>query len=214
MPVEGSVARHLGLVDAVDHLLNRGVVLTGNASISLAGVELVYLGLNLYLASAETLRRGGLARNTRTALPPERPSGSGGVFPPPGALAGAGAGTDAASLLDPALATATDAGAPAPGPAALQLHDLPERIAADGSESAANSLAKLVLTLVELLRQVLERQALRRVEGGALSDDEVERMGLALMELESKMIELRELFGLEEGDLTLDLGPLTEVLDA
>src|SRR5690606_38582084 len=74
MPLEGSAARRLGLVEAVDHLLNRGVVLTENASISLAGVELVYLGLNLYLSSTETLRRGGVVRNTRTPLPDGSPA--------------------------------------------------------------------------------------------------------------------------------------------
>jgi hypothetical protein len=70
----------------------------------------------------------------------------------------------------------------------------------------------LVLTLVELLRQLLERQAVRRMEGGGLSAEEVERMGLALSELEARMAELRLVFGLEEGDLNLDLGPLGQLL--
>jgi hypothetical protein len=65
---------------------------------------------------------------------------------------------------------------------------------------------------VELLRQLLERQAVRRMEGGGLAAEEVERMGLALMELEAKMVELRAVFGLEEADLNLDLGPLGELL--
>jgi Gas vesicle protein K len=73
-------------------------------------------------------------------------------------------------------------------------------------------LARLVLTLVELLRQVIERQAVRRMEGGSLSDDEVERMGLALMELEAKMTELRDVFGLGPDDLNVDLGPLGKLL--
>jgi hypothetical protein len=62
--------------------------------------------------------------------------------------------------------------------------------------------------LVDLLRQVLERQALRRVEGSGLSEEQVDRMGVALMELEEKMAELRTAFGLSEEDLFLDLGPL------
>jgi hypothetical protein len=67
--------------------------------------------------------------------------------------------------------------------------------------------------LVELLRQVLERQALRRVEGNGLTDEQIERMGLALMELEAKMVELRTAFGLSEDDLILDLGPLERLRD-
>jgi hypothetical protein len=69
-----------------------------------------------------------------------------------------------------------------------------------------------VLALVELIRQLLERQAVRRMEGGALTEDEVERMGRALMELNAKMRELFAIFGLEEADVNLDLGPLGQLL--
>jgi len=63
-----------------------------------------------------------------------------------------------------------------------------------------------------LLRQTLERQAIRRMDGGGLAEEEVERMGVALLELEQKMAELREIFGLEEEDLNLDLGSLGRLL--
>ena len=86
-----------------------------------------------------------------------------------------------------------------------------ERIEAD-PESVEKGLVQLVLTLVELLRQLMERQALRRVEAGGLSDDEVERLGRTLMLLEQRMEELREHFGLEPEDLNLDLGPLGHLL--
>jgi len=69
-----------------------------------------------------------------------------------------------------------------------------------------------VLALVELIRQLLERQAVRRMEGGALTEDEVERMGRALMELNAKMRELFAIFGLNEADVNLDLGPLGQIL--
>jgi hypothetical protein len=69
-----------------------------------------------------------------------------------------------------------------------------------------------VLTVVELLRQVLEHQAVRRMEGGGLDDAAIERMGLALLELEAKMDELRAVFQLEPEDLNLDLGPLGRLL--
>ena len=66
-------------------------------------------------------------------------------------------------------------------------------------------LGRLVLSVVELLRQLMERQALRRVDSGTLSEEQVEDLGLALMRLEQAMTELREHFGLEPGDLNLDL---------
>ena len=79
-----------------------------------------------------------------------------------------------------------------------------------GTDAAGirRDLGRLVLTIVELLRQLMERQALRRVEAGTLSDAQVEELGLALMRLEQAMTELREHFGLEPGALSLDLGPL------
>jgi hypothetical protein len=83
---------------------------------------------------------------------------------------------------------------------------------ADDREDVARGLAQLVLTLVELLRQLMERQAIRRVEGGGLSGDQIERLGQALMALEQRMAELREAFGLAEEDLNLDLGPLGKLL--
>ncbi|MBV8734707.1 MAG: gas vesicle protein K [Solirubrobacterales bacterium] len=86
------------------------------------------------------------------------------------------------------------------------------RLDAD-DEDVARGLAQLVLTLVELLRQLMERQAVRRVEGGRLSDEEVERLGQALMALEDRMEELKEIFGLEDRDLNLNLGPLGNLLD-
>ena len=82
---------------------------------------------------------------------------------------------------------------------------LPERIDID-PDDVERGLAGLVLGVVELLRQVLERQAVRRMEGGTLTDDEIERVGLALMRLERKVRELADHFGLTEDDLRIGLG--------
>src|SRR5438309_10868890 len=84
---------------------------------------------------------------------------------------------------------------------------LSRRINAD-PEGVERGLAQLVLTIVELLRQLMERQALRRVEAGTLTDEQVERLGSTLMLLAERMDELKESFGLEDRDLNLDLGPL------
>ena len=81
------------------------------------------------------------------------------------------------------------------------------------SENIEQSLARLVLGLMDLLRRLLERQAVRRMEGGTLTEAQVEEMGLALMKLEKKVRELAEQFGLKPEDLNLDLGPLGTLWD-
>ena len=80
------------------------------------------------------------------------------------------------------------------------------------SEKFERGLAQLVLTLIELLRQLMERQAVRRIDAGDLTDDQVERLGQALMGLEERMEELKDLFGLGDDDLNINLGPLGDLL--
>ena len=88
---------------------------------------------------------------------------------------------------------------------------LSRRINAD-PEGLEKGLAQLVLTIIELLRQLMERQALRRIDGGSLTEEQVERLGRTFMELDKRMEQLREEFGLSEADLNLDLGPLGRLL--
>ncbi|MBI5400394.1 gas vesicle protein K [Candidatus Saganbacteria bacterium] len=88
---------------------------------------------------------------------------------------------------------------------------LPNRLNID-PKNVEKGLAKLVLTLVELIRKLMEKQALRRIEGGSLSDVEVENIGETLMKLEIKMGELKEIFGLKDEDLNLNLGPLGDLM--
>ena len=88
---------------------------------------------------------------------------------------------------------------------------LSRRVNAD-PDSVERGLAQLVLTVIELLRQLMERQALRRVDGGSLDEDQVERLGRTFMELDKRMEELRVEFGLDEEDLNLNLGPLGKLL--
>lgn len=84
---------------------------------------------------------------------------------------------------------------------------VPERISAD-PEVVENGLAKLVLSIIELVRRLLEKQALRRMDAGNLTDEEIERLGNALMKLEEKMAELKSTFGLSDEQLNMKLGPL------
>ena len=84
---------------------------------------------------------------------------------------------------------------------------LPDRINAD-PERVDQGLARLVLTVIEVVRKVLEHQAVRRMDGGDLSAEEVERLGLTLLKLDERLQQLKEAFGLTDEDLQIDLGPL------
>ena len=79
-------------------------------------------------------------------------------------------------------------------------------------EDVRRSVAKLVLTLVEFIRQLLERQAIRRMDAGTLTPDETEAVGLALMQLEATVRDLGAQFGLSTEDLNLDLGPVGRLM--
>ena len=132
-------------------------------------------------------------------VPDERPAERGELGSP--------AGRDA-SIADVDLAHLAEVARAA---FAVQLGDvataLPDRINAD-PERVEQGLARLVLTLVEVLRRTLEHQAVRRMDGGSLSDEEIERLGLTLLRLDQRMGELKRHFGLTDDDLKIDLGPL------
>jgi uncharacterized protein YjiS (DUF1127 family) len=87
----------------------------------------------------------------------------------------------------------------------------PRRVNAD-PEKVEQGLAQLVLTLIELLRQLMERQALRRMDEGTLTDEQIERLGETFLKLSRRMDELKREFGLEDRDLNLQLGPLGDLL--
>ena len=88
---------------------------------------------------------------------------------------------------------------------------LPSRIDAN-PDDIETGLARLVLTIVELLRQVMEHQAVRRMEGGSLTDEEIEQLGLSLMRLQERLDEIKTAFGLAGEELNIDLGPLGRLL--
>ena len=79
-------------------------------------------------------------------------------------------------------------------------------------DNANQGLAKLELSLVELLRRVMEHEALRRIDGGTLTEGEIEEMGETFLKLDNKMIEMSEIFGLKKEDQNLDLGPLGNLM--
>jgi len=87
----------------------------------------------------------------------------------------------------------------------------PQRIALDPAD-VKTGLGKLVLTVVALLRELLERQAIRRMEAGSLTDAEIERIGTTFMRLGEEIERLKKEFGLEGEELNIDLGPLGKLL--
>ena len=110
---------------------------------------------------------------------------------------------------DEGKAATSDGAADDPTVAALHAiaRALPDRINAD-PERVEQGLARLVLTVIELLREVLEHQAIRRMDGGTLTEAEIEQLGMALLKLNHRMGELKTTFGLTDADLNIDLGPL------
>lgn len=194
------------LLDIADKLLDTGVSLSGEATISVADVDLIYLGLNVALTSVDKVRERGTW-----------------AFPPAGAAA-----APAARAPDTRASGGSAHNVPSgPGAMSAALHreeaaalrrdlervraDLPERVDVD-PDDVERGLAKLVLTIVEFVRQLLERQAVRRMQAGTLTEAEVERVGVALERLDRKVVEMAGRFGLARGDLALRLGPLGDLL--
>jgi hypothetical protein len=198
------------LLDAVDRLVEKGAVIHGDAVIAIADVDLIRLNLNVLLAAVETLDQATERRAARTAsfapldsapaAPALRPGRADVISParPERSAAEGSAESKGANALTVS---------PAPPPAAASEAKPARRIEIDPKD-ASKGVAKLVLTLVEFIRQLLERQAIRRMEGGRVPDAAVERMGEALARLEAKVLEMKKAFGLEGEALDLDLGPL------
>jgi hypothetical protein len=183
------------LSDVLNHILDKGVVLRGEVMLAVADIDLVRVDLGLLLSAVDiAMGRGGdpgargpALGGGRPRTPPEVPSGS------------TMESQVIESLHAPSDAPVTPLEAVAEG--------LPPRLNTD-PDKVENGLAKLVLTLIEVLRKVLEHQAVRRMEGGHLSDAEVERLGVALLRLNDRMQDMKGIFGLTDDDLQIDLGPL------
>jgi hypothetical protein len=185
----------LELADLLNTVLDKGVILHGDVTLAVADVDLVKLNLGLLLSALETVEyhRPSADRPTLSGVLGPPVFGHPAPQPPP-------ASHPPLSLSE---SDTTDQDVPLNAVA----HGLPARINAD-SAGVESGLARLVLTLIEVLRKVLEHQAVRRMDGGKLSSAEVERLGLALSKLNDRMDELKRVFGLSDEDLQIDLGPL------
>jgi hypothetical protein len=186
--------QRIELSEVLSHLLDKGVVLRGEVMLAVADIDLVRLDLGLLLSAVESaIGRGGDAGASqrlgaaRPRTSPSLPSGS-----------------TMESQVVQSLHAPSDATV---APLETVAEGLPPRLNTD-PDKVENGLAKLVLTLIEVLRKVLEHQAVRRMEGGHLSDAEIERLGVALLRLNDRMQDMKGIFGLTDDDLQIDLGPL------
>jgi len=186
------------LSDLLNTVLDKGAAVHGEVTIAVADVDLIRLNIGLLLQAVATAEQ----RMRAPHGPSRSVAGTLGSIPhePAPILARADSGRS-----EPIVA---GEGRPAAEQSLNSVaQGLPERINADAA-GPETGLARLVLTLIEVLRKVLEHQAVRRMEGGRLTDEEVERLGLALATLNDRMSELKRVFRLSEEDLQIDLGPL------
>ena len=169
----------IDLADLLDRALGTGVVLLGELTLSVADIELVYLDLRALLASVGTLEEGG----TRFAN-----------------------GRPAHGLQRPPAQTEPYRTSPGQTAPPAEVKEVPSARDDDRRDDRLDrGLGQLVLMITELLRQVMERQALRRVDAGLLHPDEVDRLGRAFARLEEQMQQLKDRFGVDDDDLALRL---------
>jgi hypothetical protein len=195
--------RSATLVDLLDSILDMGAVVSGDILLSVAGVDLAWLGLRAILSSVETARPTPAgSRQVSSSATSERRLW-------PGGRKTAAPGSRHSSHRDmPAPAPAPVRGEAAGLPAAAAETGLPAQRLEVDQNNVERGLLQLVLAIVDVVREVLERQAVRRMASGGLSEEEVERLGTALHELYEQMEQLKERFGLRDEDLRLDLGPI------
>lgn len=184
--------RSQSLLDVVDNLIDKGVAVDGEVVLGLADIDLVYVRLGALIAAADRVfepHSGPPSRRRRASH---------------------------AWLSAPRrAASVTTAAAPASPVPAQPSHRPATRAAgtpAPPADETSRSVMKLVLTVVEFVRQLLERQAVRRVNERSLTPDEIERLGAALMRLESTVHDLADRHGLDPAELNLDLGPVGKLL--
>ncbi|MBW3619312.1 MAG: gas vesicle protein K [Actinobacteria bacterium] len=193
------------LVDLLDTVIEKGAVVSGDVVLSVAEVDLVHLGLRLVLRGLD-----GPVDGTRRGLP--HGAGQQQLPGPPGSAATADRARDQRGAApDPVPSRTRASDGDALGEVAgAQLSRLIDAGRTGDAEPAdvQRGLAALVLTLVEVLRDLMERQALRRMTSGTVDDLQVERLGQTFLALRQRMDELKDAFGLTDEDLDLDLGPL------
>ena len=174
------------LIDALDKVLEKGAVIQGDVAIRVADVDLIYLGLRVILTSISKAEEMS-GKNWRSF------------------------GTDYHPSREP-TAKELEYMAKLEQEIRRAEANIPKLIDAGSPKKAEQGIAKLVLTLVELLRRLMEREVMRRIQRGSLTNTEIQKLGLTFKALEKKMQELKAVFGIEDEELNLDLGPLGNLM--
>jgi len=179
-------AEKVTLIDALDKVLEKGAVINGDVAIRVADVDLIYLGLRILLTSvskAEEMSGKNWGKVGTDYHPSKEPTKE---------------ELEYMAKLEREIRRAEA--------------NIPKLIDAETPKKAEQGIAKLVLTLVELLRRLMEREVVRRMHRGSLSNIEIQKLGLTFKALGKKMEELKTIFGLEDEELNLDLGPLGNLM--
>ena len=171
---------HVTLVDALDKVLEKGAVINGDIVLSVADVDLVFLGLRLILTSVSKAEElSGKSLGCRYKEPSLEDM-------------------DTIERLQREIKKAEE--------------NIPKLIDFGNSKKTEQGIAKLILTLVELIRRLMEKEAYRRVKSGMLLPIEIEKLGLTLKAVKKKIKEIQTIFGIEDEELNLDLGPLGNLM--
>lgn len=201
------------LLDLLDRLLDTGVVVAGDLTLAVAEVDLIFASLRLVVTSVDKIWETK-PHVSGVGEPPDlpRPGENGPPFGPASPAGGAplAAAPAKAVLPDP---TGGESGAFG-GSGSQPLERTSARVPGGDfdPQKAGKGVVQLAVTIAELLRQLLEREALRRMERGTLAAWEVERLGQAFHCMEEKVREVKEFFNLKDEEINLDLGPLGKLM--
>lgn len=174
--------RPVTLAQALDKVLDKGAILQGDLMLRLADIDLVYIGLRVIITSISRMEKLKSKEYFKKTYTRQEKK----------------ADLKYIAQVQKEIEKASN--------------NIPKIINASCPRKAEKGLAKLVLTLVKLIKDLLEKESMRRIEQGNLSDLEVQKLGITLKALDKKIQELRVVFGIKEKELNLDLGPLGQLM--
>lgn len=174
--------KEVTLAEVLDRVLDKGAVLQGDLTLKLADIDLVYVGLRLIITSVSRMEKLSSDGDFKRSCTQEEKE----------------ADLKYIQEVQKEIEKASE--------------NIPKLIDVSSPKKAERGLATLVLTLVKLLKDLMEKEAMRRIEQGNLDDLEIQKLGVTFKALDGKMEELRAVFGLKEKDLNLDLGPLGRLM--
>ncbi len=172
--------KEVTLLDALDRVIENGAVISGDLTLKMADIDLIYIGLRLIATSVSKVESmNGSSHQCPDREPTEHES-------------------NYIQKLDSEIIKAEQ--------------NISQLIELQNPEKTEQGLAQIVLTLVVLLKRLMEREAMRRIQRGALSNVAIQKLGLTFMALDKKVDELKCVFGLKDDDLNIDLGPLGNLM--